>query len=54
MDLWLQFFFPNLCCSHNVDHAQEELTKFWLQVREGGRKFEKILLYFGDLLDPIV
>jgi hypothetical protein len=28
MDLSCNIFFPNLCCSHNVDHAQEELTKF--------------------------
>jgi hypothetical protein len=35
------------------NHPQEEFSQIWLQVREESRKFLTILLYFGNLLEPM-
>jgi hypothetical protein len=44
-------FFSILLCSHNGDHPQEELAKFWLQVSEENRILKESYYNFDNFLE---
>jgi hypothetical protein len=43
-----------ITCRHIGDHPQEELAKFGYSSQRKVIIFSRTLLYFGDLLEPIV
>jgi hypothetical protein len=43
-----------ITCRHIGDHPQEQLTKFGYRSQRKVIIFSRTLLYFGDLLEPIV